>query len=185
MILSRIKWSAVAVLVLILTALFLIWALLYYYGKAITAQDSVKELQNQTTSQAAIISSQAFNFQHANEIAATAQQYAATITGNTQEKEIEYRTILKNQPTCSLAVPADIAGRLLDYTNRLHSCATHPDTGQPGSAGTGTGTASAVTLTYCQAVLWIDPLLTAIDQASNQLAAIRQIEKARQNAKAP
>lgn len=182
MTLSRIKWSAVAVLVLLLTVMFLIWGLLHYHGKAITAQDSVNQLQSETTSQSAIISSQAFSFQHANEIAATARQYTTTITGNAQEKEIEYRTILKSQPTCSLNIPADVAGRLLDYTNRLRSSAMHPDAIEPDSASV-TSTSSG-TLTYCQAVLWIDPLLTAIDQANNQLAAIRQIEKDRQNAKA-
>lgn len=180
---TRIKWSAVAVLVLLLTVIILLWGLLHYHGKAITAQDSVKQLQSETSSQAAIISSQAFNFQRANEIAATAQQYTSTITGNAQEKENEYRTILKSQPTCSLALPTDIAGRLLDYTNRLRSGAMHADTSQPD--GSGTGAAATVTLTYCQAVLWIDPLLTAIDQANNQLAAIRQIEKDRQNARSP
>ncbi|MBN7122880.1 hypothetical protein BSU01_14345 [Erwinia billingiae] len=182
MTLSRIKWSAVAVLVLMLTVLALVWGLLHYHGKAVSAQDSVKQLQSETTTQSAIISSQAFSFQHANEIADTARQYTTTITGNAQEKEIEYRTILKSQPTCSLDIPADVAGRLLDYTNRLRASAMHPDAIQPDS--TSAASTSTGTLTYCQAVLWIDPLLTAIDQANNQLAAIRQIEKDRQNAKA-
>lgn len=179
---SSIKWSAVAVLVLLLTVIILIWGLLHYHGKAITAQDSVKQLQSETSSQAAIISSQAFSFQHANEIASTARQYTTTITGNAQEKEIEYRTILKSQPTCGLAIPADVAGRLLDYTSRLRTGAMHPDTSQPD--GSGSGTSAAGTLTYCQAALWIDPLLTAIDTANNQLAAIRKIEASR-NAKTP
>uniref|UniRef100_UPI00131B992B hypothetical protein n=1 Tax=Pantoea sp. BAV 3049 TaxID=2654188 RepID=UPI00131B992B len=161
MTLSDIKWSAVAVLVLLLTVAGLVWGILHYHGKAVTAQDNVKQLQTENSTQTAIISSQAFNFQHANEIAAAAQQYTSTITGNAQEKEIEYRTILKAEPTCSLAIPADIAGRLLDYTNRLRASAMHPDPGKPD--GSGTGTAAAGTLTYCQAVLWIDQLLTAID----------------------
>ncbi|EKU4731114.1 hypothetical protein M2O48_005470, partial [Citrobacter freundii] len=41
---------------------------------------------------------------------------------------------------------------------------------------------SAITtssLTYCQAVLWIKPLLAAIEKANNQLAGIREIEKTR------
>jgi hypothetical protein len=35
-------------------------------------------------------------------------------------------------------------------------------------------------LTYCQAVLWIKPLLAAIEKANNQLAGIREIEQDRQ-----
>lgn len=182
MISSRIKWSAVAVLVLFLTVLLLVWGMLHYHSKSVTAQARIKQLKSETAMQSSVITSQAFNFQHANEIAATAQQYATTISGNAQEKEIEYRTVLKSQPTCGLAIPADIAGRLLDYTNRLRSSAMHPDTSQPDS--TSVTPSTAVTMTYCQAVLWIDPLLTAIDRANNQLAAIRQIEKDRQNAKA-
>ncbi|KAB8313003.1 hypothetical protein EH228_04480 [Erwinia endophytica] len=154
---------------------------LHYHGKSVTAQASIKQLQRETATQTAIISTQALSFQRANEIAATAQQYTATITGNAQEKEIEYRTILKKQPTCSLAISADVADRLLDYANSLRSSAMHPDTVKSDSASP--ATAAPGTMTYCQAVLWIDPLLTAIDQANNQLSAIRQIEKDRQNAK--
>ncbi|EKU4731029.1 hypothetical protein M2O48_005371, partial [Citrobacter freundii] len=39
---------------------------------------------------------------------------------------------------------------------------------------------TASTLTYCQAVLWIKPLLAAIEKANNQLAGIRRIEQERQ-----
>ncbi|BEO80435.1 hypothetical protein SMTE5_14660 [Serratia marcescens] len=36
---------------------------------------------------------------------------------------------------------------------------------------TGAGTIASCTLTYCQAVLWIDPLLAALDKANIQLLA--------------
>ncbi|GKW06598.1 hypothetical protein PEC301889_10810 [Pectobacterium carotovorum subsp. carotovorum] len=39
-----------------------------------------------------------------------------------------------------------------------------------------TFTATGCKLTYAQVVYWIDPLLTAIDQANNQLSGIRRTE---------
>jgi len=76
-----------------------------------------------------------------------------------------------------LAVPAAIAGGLLDYTNRLRSGAMPGNTANANTASAGTTAPS--TLTYCQAVLWIDPLLAAIDKANNQLLAIRQLDDER------
>lgn len=69
-----------------------------------------------------------------------------------------------------------VADRFLEYTNSLRARAMHPDTHEPDSSGSGTTTAA---ITYCQVVLWIDPLLAAIDQANTQLAGIREIEKER------
>lgn len=44
----------------------------------------------------------------------------------------------------------------------------------PGIADSpGSGTTAAGTLTYCQAELWIDPLLTAIEKADSQFEGIR------------
>ncbi|WP_456310436.1 hypothetical protein [Serratia proteamaculans] len=97
-----------------------------------------------------------------------------TLTGKAQEKEIEYRTILRFEPTCALPVPSAIAGGLLDYANRLRASAMHADPGITYRASS--GTAAASTLTYCQAVLWIDQLLKAIERANNQLDSIRAIE---------
>ncbi|HDX8856202.1 TPA: hypothetical protein RQO47_001142 [Klebsiella michiganensis] len=44
----------------------------------------------------------------------------------------------------------------------------------------GTGNTATGTLTYCQAELRIDSLLTAIGLANSQLAGIREIEQTRQ-----
>lgn len=73
--------------------------------------------------------------------------------------------------TCDLPVPADVAGGLLNYTNRLRASAMHTDTGNADTAGDSTVTSG--TLTYCQTVLWINPLLVALEKANNQLAGIR------------
>ncbi|KMV71907.1 hypothetical protein WB66_05235 [bacteria symbiont BFo1 of Frankliniella occidentalis] len=149
----------------------------YYHGQLATQVSANQQLQRDNDQQAAVIANQTFQFNRFNEIAAQQQQYAVTLSGKAQEKEIEYRTILKREPTCALAVPAAVAGRLLDYSNSLRASAMHAD---PRIAdNSGTRTAAAGTLTYCQAVLWIDPLLSAIDQANSQLAGIRDIEKVR------
>lgn len=163
---------AAAVIALLLTLAF------HFHGNAVKSDEKAKQLQSDNNLQALTISAQAFTFQRSNEIAGAAQQYAVQIIGDSQEKEIEYRTILKTEPTCSLLIPDDIAHGLLEYTYRLRTSAMHTDTSNINSTSAGTVTTSG-TLTYCQAVLWIDPLLTAIDEANNQLARIRQFDKER------
>ncbi|WP_072271398.1 hypothetical protein [Serratia marcescens] len=150
----------------------------YFHGNAVKAGGKVEQLQSDNSLQATTIASQAFQFQRANVISSAASQYGINTDAATQGKEIEYRTILKNQPTCDLAVPAAIAGGLLDYTHRLRSRAMSGDTANADT--TSAGTTPPGTLTYCQAVLWIDPLLAEIDKANNQLLAIRQLDDERQ-----
>lgn len=149
----------------------------YFHGNAVKAGEQVKQLQSDNSLQATTIATQAFQFHRANEISNAASQYGITTDAATRGKEIEYRTILKNQPTCDLAVPAAIAGGLLDYTNRLRTRAMPADTGDADA--TGAGSTASGTLTYCQAVLWIDPLLATLDKANNQLLAIRQLDAER------
>lgn len=60
---------------------------------------------------------------------------------------------------------------------RLYVNELHPDTRNTSAASDSTADASL--MTYCQDVLWINPLLTAIEKANNQLAGIREIEKSR------
>lgn len=146
----------------------------YYHGQYSDQRTANQQLQRDNDQQGAVIASQALQFNRFNEIAANQQKYAVTLTGKSQEKEIEYRTILKSEQTCPLHVPAAIAGRLLDYTNRLRASAMHADPGIADSSGS--RTTPTGTLTYCQAVLWIDPLLTAIDKANSQLSSIHKIE---------
>lgn len=150
----------------------------YFHSNAVKAGEQIKQLHRDNNLQTATIATQAFQFQRANTISSAASQYGTTTDAATQGKEIEYRTILKNQPTCDLAVPATIAGGLLDYTHRLRSRAMSADTDDADAAGAGAITSG--TLTYCQAVLWIDPLLAALDKANNQLLAIRQLDSERQ-----
>ncbi|HEJ1075696.1 TPA: hypothetical protein SLP25_004459, partial [Serratia marcescens] len=149
----------------------------YFHSSAVKAGEKVKQLQSDNSLQANTIAMQAFQFQRANEISNAATQYGINTDAATQGKEIEYRTILKKQPTCDLAVPAAIVDGLLDYTHRLRSRAMSADTGDANT--TGAGAAASGTLTYCQAVLWIDPLLAALDKANNQLLTIRSLDAER------
>ncbi|KQN63643.1 DUF2570 domain-containing protein [Erwinia sp. Leaf53] len=165
---------------LILVAVFLLLliglggAAVYYHSQYSEQVNATEQLQRDNDQQGAVIATQSLQFNRFNQIAASQLQYAVALTGRQQEKEIEYRTILKAEPTCALAVPAGVAGRLLEYVKSLRASAMRADPGIADSAGSGTTAAS--TLTYCQAVLWIDPLLTTIEQANSQLAGIREIE---------
>ncbi|WP_455871898.1 hypothetical protein [Serratia proteamaculans] len=172
---NRLTAAIGAALLVIFIALA--WVAFYFHGNAVKAGGKVEQLQSDNNLQTATIAAQAFLFQRANAINNAASQYGINTDVATQGKEIEYRTILKNQPTCDLAVPAAIAGGLLDYTNRLRSGAMPGNTANANTASAGTTAAS--TLTYCQAVLWIDPLLAALDKANNQLLAIRQLDEER------
>lgn len=129
-----------------------------------------------SASQQSIIAGQAFEFQRYNEIARQANQYAINIKGASDEKQIIYRTIIKKDPTGRQCVPDDVAGRLLDYAHRLRASSMHAAASRIDAAGTG-ATASGCRLTYGQAVYWIDPLLTAIDQANGQLELIRESDE--------
>lgn len=135
-------------------------------------------LRSDNTLQGAVIAAQAFNFNRFNQMAENASRLNSLIDANSDKTVIEYREILRREKTCDLPVPADVAGGLLSYANRLRASAMHADSGIADAAGDGATTTS--TLTYCQAVLWIKPLLAAIEKANNQLAGIRQIEKGRQ-----
>lgn len=168
------KSLGTVVLVFLLISIALAQLAFYFHSNAVKAGEQVKQLQSDNALQAKAIATQAFQFQRANEISNAAIQYGIKTDAATQGKEIEYRTILKNQPTCDLAVPAAIAGGLLDYTHRLRSRAMSADT--IVADATGTGATASGTLTYCQAVLWIDPLLAALDKANNQLLEIRQLD---------
>ncbi|WP_420921773.1 hypothetical protein [Citrobacter amalonaticus] len=134
-------------------------------------------LHNDNSLQGQVIATQAFNFNRFNQIAEFTNRNNSLIDAGTEKTVIEYREILRREKTCDLPVPADVAGGLLEYAHRLRASAMHPDTRDADTAGDGAITTG--TLTYCQAVLWIKPLLAVIEKANNQLAGIRQIEQDR------
>ena len=134
-------------------------------------------LRSDNSLQAQVIATQSFNFNRFNQVAEHANRLNSLIDTSTEETVIEYREILRREKTCDLPVPADIAGGLLEYADRLRSSAMHADTAGTDSADV--STAAARSITYCQAVLWIKPLLAVIEKGNNNFAGIRQIEQER------
>ncbi|ELE6493441.1 hypothetical protein L8P93_20890 [Enterobacter kobei] len=153
-------------------------ALVKSCSDASSLQSENDVLRSDNSLQGQVIASQALNFNRFNQVAEHANRLNSLIDTSTEETVIEYREILRREKTCDLPVPADIAGGLLEYAHRLRASALHTDTGEPDAADD--RTAAANTITYCQAVLWIKPLLAVIEKGNNNLEGIRQIEKERQ-----
>ena len=134
-------------------------------------------LRSDNSLQGQVIATQAFNFNRFNQVAEQANRLNSLIDSSTEETVIEYREILRREKTCDLPVPADIAGGLLEHAHRLRASAMHINTNRPDAADDRATAASS--MTYCQAVLWIKPLLAVIEKGNNNLAGIREIEKLR------
>lgn len=142
------------------------------------AERDAKVLRSDNALQGQVLAAQAFNFARFNQVAVETGRLNSLIRARSDNSVIEYREILRREKTCDLPVPDFISDGLLEYTNRLRAGAVHTDTGGADTADIGTAAASR--LTYCQAVLWINPLLVVIEKANNQLAGIRKLEGERQ-----
>ena len=140
-------------------------------------------LRSDNALQRQVIATQTFNFNRFNQVAEHANRLNSLIDTSTEETIIEYREILRREKTCDLLVPADIAGGLLEYAHRLRASAMHTDTSRPDAADDRSAAASS--MTYCQAVLWIKPLLAVIEKGNNNIASIRQIERERKHRLSP
>ena len=152
-------------------------ALVKSCSDASSLQSDIDVLRSDNSLQGQVIANQAFNFNRFNQVAEHANRLNSLIDTSTEETVIEYREILRREKTCDMPVPADIAGGLLEYAYRLRASAMHTDTGRPDAADDRAATASS--MTYCQAVLWIKQLLAVIEQGNNNLEGIRQIEQER------
>ncbi|AOR58834.1 hypothetical protein A8F97_07930 [Pectobacterium parmentieri] len=139
------------------------------------AQRDKQQSKDISASQQAVIAGQSLQFHHYNEIARQANQYAITIKGKSDEKQIIYRTVIKHHPASRECVPDDVATGLLDYAHSLRASAMRATAGGADTTGSGAATTEC-RLTYGQAVYWIDPLLATLDRALNQLAGIREID---------
>ncbi|MEG4679350.1 hypothetical protein UXO62_03775 [Enterobacter cloacae] len=152
-------------------------ALVKSCSDASSLQSDNDVLRSDNTLQGQVIATQAFNFNRFNQVAEHANRLNSMIDTSTEETVIEYREILRREKTCDLPVPADVAGGLLEYAHRLRASAMHIDTNRPDAADDRAAAASS--MTYCQAVLWIKPLLAVIEKGNTKLAGIREIEKLR------
>lgn len=144
---------------------------------AVSEHENNSLLKADNSNKSKIIATQSLQFNRFNQIATTAYRHGIQTEAKSQEKVIEYREILKKELTCDLPVPQPIADGLLKYTYELRSMYADPQNTNGTSAST--TTTSTSTLTYCQAVLWIAPLLSALDKANGQLKAIRKTDDER------
>lgn len=168
------SWRMLALLLIIAVAAGTIAILAIRLAHS-QADNRVLASDNQLQGQ--VIATQAFNFKRYNQIAEHANRLNSLIDISTEDTVIKYREILRREKTCDLPVPADVAGGLLEYAHRLRASALHADTDGPDAADD--STAAAGSMTYCQAVLWIKPLLAVIEKGNNNFAGIREIEKTR------
>lgn len=136
-------------------------------------------LRSDNTLQGQVIATQAFNFNRFNQVAEHANRLNSLIDTSTEETVIEYREILRREKTCDLPVPADIAGGLFEYAHRLRASAMYADSDRANAAND--SSVSTRAMTYCQAVLWIKPLLAVIEKGNNNFAGIRQIQREQEN----
>ena len=155
-------------------------ALVKSCSNASSLQSDNDILRSDNTLQGQVIATQAFNFNRFNQVAEHTNRLNSLIDTSTEETVIEYREILRRETTCDLPVPADVAGGLLEYAHRLRTSAMHAYTDRSDTADDRAAATSS--MTYCQAVLWIKPLLAVIEKANNNLAGIRQIEQERPRA---
>ncbi|MBX8880210.1 hypothetical protein [Enterobacter ludwigii] len=172
------SWRSIALVAVVIVLAVLCILLANSRTDVATLKSDNDVLRSDNTLQGTVIAAQAFNFNRFNQLAENASRLNSLIDASSDKTVIEYREILRREKTCDLPVPADVAGGLLEYTHRLRASAMHTDSGNADAAGDSATTPS--TLTYCQAVLWIKPLLAAIEKANNQLSGIREIEKGRQ-----
>lgn len=165
---------AAAIMGLIVIAILVFSGAAYRYKAAV---DQKNEAVGQVALQGTVI--QALQAQQVliNEQAKTTSSANHAVQVNSDNVVVKYRETLRLEKTCDYAVPTDIANGLLQYTNRLRASSVSGSTSKPN--GSGISSTSTDKLTYCQAVLWINPLLAAIEQANNQLYAIRQLQEQR------
>ncbi|HEJ7884322.1 TPA: DUF2570 domain-containing protein [Serratia liquefaciens] len=148
------------------------WAAFHFYGVSEGKDGELSQARSDLNVATATNAQQAFQFKRANEISAAAGKYNVTISAKSEERQNETRNDLKTEECADRYIPNATAPRLYTYTNGLRANAMR-DTGKPD--GTVIDSTAAGKLTYRQAVLWIDPLLTLLDRANNDRASIRNL----------
>lgn len=129
----------------------------------------------------ALITDQSLSFHRANQIAGDAYRRGIIQRAAAEERKIEYKTILKNEPTCDLPVPEYLSDRVLNnaYRIRANAMRTYSENTNPASTPTATGRV----LTYCDLALMVDPLLAALETTNIQLGAIELFDEERNREK--
>ncbi|CAB5565033.1 Uncharacterised protein [Citrobacter youngae] len=174
-------WKSLALMVIVIVVAVLCVLLANSRSDVSKLKSDNDVLRSDNTLQGEVIAAQAFNFNRFNQVAENASRLNSLIDDRADKTVIEYREILRREKTCDLPVPADVVSGLLNYANRLRTSAMHADSGDANAAADSAFAASS--MTYCQVVLWIEPLLAIIEKGNNQLAGIREIENTKASPK--
>ncbi|PYA51173.1 DUF2570 domain-containing protein [Serratia marcescens] len=161
------------------TSVTLSLSLSHYKNKAEKQGETITRLTDERDAARSAASMQAFKFQRFNEIAASASQYGISLKATTEEKQREYRTIIKQESCAAQFVPDAVADRVLKYAEDLRAGAVLGTTAIANGANAGAVTTRR--LTYAQAVLWLDSLLATIDNGNKRFEAIRAADGVRSN----
>ncbi|HDF2327441.1 TPA: hypothetical protein PC537_000979 [Morganella morganii] len=153
-----------------------VWAVMFF-GLWIFSMLSAEKMEGQhkdkvITDQQKVIDNAYTSIDIFDRVAAANANRNMHAEAQSQEKQIEYRTIIRKEPTCNLYIPQSVSDGLLSHVYAIRESAMRFDSGITDTAGT--GTAASRRLTYCQAVEWIEPLLTALDKANGQLMDVRK-----------
>ncbi|MGO2307023.1 MAG: hypothetical protein ACTH5W_20235 [Providencia sp.] len=152
-----------------------LWAAMLNDSNILVKKDNDR-LQTDNDKQSKLIADQSFEFNRINQITGTAYRNGIVSKAESQEKIIEYRTILKKEPTCDLIVPQPFTDGVLNDTYRLRASTLSGDPERINT--TGVGFTPSRKLTYCQAIEWIPYLLADLKQANIQLDALEKVRKA-------
>ncbi|HDL7646322.1 TPA: DUF2570 domain-containing protein [Yersinia enterocolitica] len=147
-------------------------AAFYFHQSAVEKDGLLAQLQADLNVSQATLALQVFQFQRVNEITAKAAAYQSTLSARSEERQHANRQELKTEACADHYIPDSTAQRLHDYTYRLRARALR-DPNQPD--GTLAGAAAPRRMTYRQAVLWLDPLLTLLDRANHDRESLRNL----------
>lgn len=179
------KWAIAFALLLVAGVIFAGWQGIKKIDRLnervgiLTAEN--QQLALDVDKKSALITDQSLSFHRANQIAGDAYRRGIIQRAAAEERKIEYKTILKNEPTCDLPVPQYLADRVLDNAYRIRANAMHSHSENINPASTTASTGRV--LTYCDLASMVDPLLAALETANIQLSAIEQFDEERNREK--
>ncbi|MCU6210226.1 hypothetical protein KWH78_03800 [Morganella morganii] len=158
-----------------------IWAVVFFglwvFSLLSAEQTEGKHKDKVITDQQKVIDNAYTSIDIFDRVAAANANRSMRIEAKSQEKQIEYRTIIRKESTCNLYIPQSVSDGLLSHVYASRESAMRFDSGITDPAGAGTATTRR--LTYCQVVEWIEPLLMALDKANGQLMDVRKADAER------
>ncbi|MBT0338286.1 hypothetical protein [Morganella morganii] len=155
-----------------------VWAVMFF-GLWMLSMLSAEQTEGQhkdkvITDQQKVIDNAYTSIDIFDRVAAANANRSMRIEAKSQENQIEYRTIIRKEPTCNLYIPQFVSDGLFSHAYAIRESAMRSAPSITDSAGS--GTVATRRLTYCQAVEWIEPILVALDKANGQLMDIRKVD---------